>query len=321
MMSLLTVSVDAEPALKLIESILKHSSKIYEAIRSSYKVYPPELVIHCPENIQKLSLAFEAKAGIIPNKIKFPYGEPGRVKVRSLSGMVDLSDSIRLTENGFELSTKSMSSGDIYLLDVEYEIKSRDPNYLNSLVQRDHAKEVPNEDNNEYWMHAELKHPNVLKTKYGKLELRDIDFNIDVGISEDVNTVIPETFKKELRIGMNMLKENNPHTIQKLGYERIKTMKSRGKNKAAVDSLSDLQEFFFPSKFCQYITVERDFRYSECFRGSKYDDNLPWNLTWPKTMKIVSRTDLNLDNCAAEGTVKYKKRSFIEEITKIIGKK
>ncbi len=280
-------------------------------------VHPPEIIIQCPEDIQKYSIVFEAKKRVIPKKIKFSHGKPRRTKLRAVRSMVDLSDAVNITENGFELSTKSMSSEDMFILDVEYKIK--DSNYLNSLVQRSHAKEVPNEEDNEYWMHAELKHPKVFKTKYGRLELRDIDFNVDVGISGDINTIIPDAFKKELEIGADILKEVNPHKMQKLGYEKVQAMRSRGKNKSAVECLGDFQELFFPKEFCKYIDVKRDFHYSDCLRGNKYHDSLPWNLTWPKTMKVVSRTDLNLENFAAEGMVKYKKRSFIDEISKVVG--
>lgn len=311
-------AIDNAPAKQIIESVLKNSSKIYETIRGSYEVYPPEITLYCPDSIQKFSMAFRAKGGFIPPKMKFPNGRPIRAKVRTLTGGVDLSQSLKMTDNGFELSTKSMSSGDLYLLDVEYKIN--DPNYLTSLVHRSHAKEIPKEESDEYWMHAELKHPNVLKTKYGKLDLQDLDFNVDVGISRDISTVIPESFKKELNIGVEILNENNPHKMQKLAYKRVQAKKLRGKNKSAVECLGDIQELFFPTKFCKYIEVDNDFRFSNCHRGNNFDNSLPLNLTWPKTMKVVSRADLNLENCAVDGTVKYRKKNFIDEISKIIGK-
>ena len=308
-----------EIAQRLMDQALKNASNVYDTIRGSYKVDLPEIIIYCPENIQKYSVIFEANGGYIPKKIKFPYGIPRRIKLRSLRGMADLSDAIVQTTKGFELNTKSMLSEDTFILDIEYEIK--DPNYLSSLVDRHHAKEIPNDGNNEYWMHAELKHPKVLDRKYGKLELQDIDFNVDVGISSDINTIIPDAFKRELEIGIEMFKETNPRRIQQLGFEKIQAMKSRGKNKSAVECLSGLQDLFVSNSFRKYIDVEKDFHYADCLRGNNYHDTVPWNLTWPKTMKVISRTDLNLKNFAAEGIVKYKRRDFVSEIEKIIGVK
>jgi len=36
-------------------------------------------------------------------------------------------------------------------------------------------------------------------------------------------------------------------------------------------------------------------------------------------MKIVSRTDLGLENFAAEGIVVYKREDFLEQVAKILG--
>ncbi|WP_135611130.1 hypothetical protein [Methanococcoides sp. AM1] len=308
-----------ELAQKLTDHALKNASKVYDTIRGSYNVFPPEIVIYCPENIQKYSIVFEAKGGFLPKKIKFPYGAARRIKLRPLRGLTDLSDAVVRTTDGFELKTKSMESEDTFILDLEYDIQ--DPNYITSLVERHHAKEIPSTDSHEYWMHAELKHPKVLKTKYGKLELQDIDFNVDVGISGDINTVIPDAFKKELQIGVEILKETDPHRFHQLGVEKIQAMRSRGKKKTAVEALGALQEVFIPQSFCKYIDVEKDFHYSDCLRGNKCHDTVPWNLTWPKTMKVISRTDLNLDNFAAEGIVKYNRRNFVDEVGKIVGYK
>lgn len=311
--------MNKEIAESVTNLLVKKASKIYDTIRGSYNVDLPEMIIYCPENIQKYSIIFEAKGGIIPRKIKFPYGVPRRIKLKPLRSLSDLSDAVRITNDGFELNTKSMLSIDTFVLDVEYTIDNH--NYLNSLVERHHAKEVPHDEDNEYWMHAELKHPKILKSKYGKLELQDIDFNVDVGLSRDINTVVPDQFKKELNIGIELLKETNPHNIQQLGYKRIQAMRSRGKNKSAVECLNDIQDLFASQTFCKYIDVEKDFYYSDCLRGHNYRESVPWNLTWPKTMKVVSRTDLNLNNFASEGIVKYKRRLFLDEIEKMVGSK
>lgn len=308
----------SEVAQKVTEEIIKNASKIYETIRGSYTVFPPEMVVYCPENIQKYSIAFEARGGIVPKKIPFPYGTPKRIKLRSLRGLEDLSSAITVTPDGFNLNTKCMSDIDTYILDLEYEI--RNPNYLDALIDKHRAKEVPSEDRNEYWLHAELKHPSVLKTKYGKLELEDIDFSIDVGISSDINTVIPPSFRNELEIGVRLLKETDPYKIRKLTYQRIQAMRSRGKEKDVVESLSNLQELFFSKSFKKFIDVKEDFSYSDCHRGSNFHDSVPWNMTWPKTMKIVSRADLNLDKCAVEGKIVYNKNDFISEVGKILGR-
>jgi hypothetical protein len=95
-------------------------------------------------------------------------------------------------------------------------------------------------------------------------------------------------------------------------------MKARGKSDDVLKSLSNLQQLFFPSKFCKFIDVQNDFQYSECLQGANYYDAVPFP-TWPKSMKVISRTTLNLEKCASEGKVIYKKDDFLDQVSKVLG--
>jgi hypothetical protein len=83
-----------------------------------------------------------------------------------------------------------------------------------------------------------------------------------------------------------------------------------------LDILKELQKLFLSSKFQDFIEVKDDFHYSDCIRGVDIYGTLPFP-TWPKSMKVVSRTDLNFDTPATNGTLIYKKGNFITELDKI----
>jgi len=305
-----------EIAQKGTEEVVKNASKIYEIIRGSYHPLNQEIIVTCPENIQKYSIAFEGSGGYVPKSIKFPNGKPLRVKLRPLRSGSDMSSAIQYLDDGFELLTSEMAKEDLFLLDIEYRISTGD--FLDSLVERNRAKELPKDRENEYWMHAELKHPKVLSTKYGRLDLQDVDFTVDVGVSEDINMIIPPVFRTEMEAAVKLLDELNPHEKYVKGLQHLQARKSRSKGGNLISTLGNLQNLFFPQKFCRFIDVQRDFHYSDCIRGSSYYDNVPIP-TWPKTMKIVSRTDLGLENFAAEGIVVYKREDFLEQVAKILG--
>jgi hypothetical protein len=80
--------------------------------------------------------------------------------------------------------------------------------------------------------------------------------------------------------------------------------------------LRELQELFNAARFRQFIDITEDFYYSDCVRGGEFYEQMPFP-TWPKTMKVVSRTDLNFENPTAEGNLVYKKANFANEIGKI----
>jgi len=303
-------------AEKGTEEIVENASKIYEIIRGSYTPLSQEIIVECPENKQKYSIAFEAKGGYLPKKIKFLNGKPVRVNLRPLRSGQDISNAINLLENGFELSTSAMSKEDLFLLDIEYKISN--PDYLNSLVERNRAKEVPKDKEDEYWMHAELKHPKALKTKYGRLDLRDIDFTVDVGITEDVNLIIPPSFRTEMEASIQVLDELNPRDKYVKGLWQIRAKKTRKNKKNIIAVANNIQNLFLPQKFCNFIEVKQDFRFMECMRGQNYYENIS-SLYLPKTMEIVSRTDLGLEKFASHGVLIYKKESLLTQISKIIG--
>ncbi|WP_309492716.1 hypothetical protein [Candidatus Hecatella orcuttiae] len=305
-------------AEKGVGEIIKTASKIYETIKGSYKVLNQEIVVLCPESVQHFSIAFEATGGFLSQKIKFPFGKPLRVRLRPLRSLQDLSEAIFLTEEGFEINTRGMQAEDTFLLDVDYRIT--DPKFVDALVQRNHARELPKDRESEYWMHAQLKHPKVFQTKYGRLDLRDVDFSVNVGISEDIKMSIPSAFRRELEAGVKLLMERDPHRKYMLGREHVKAMRARGKGKSVIELLGDLQDLFFPRTFRKFVEVKKDFRYSECHRGSDFYETVPFP-TWPKTMKVISRTDLGLERYAAEGILVYKKADFLEQVSKILGVK
>lgn len=305
-----------------LSNIMHETSKIlasiYNATRGYYKIHKPEVKIVFPENIQTFSYAFEAKGNKIPPKLDFPNGEIIRINLRTIRGGVDLNDSIIKKAKGFSISTKNMQEHDLFLLDVDYKIKSQV--LLQSLVERTRSKEVPNDEEDQYWMHAALKHPAILNNTYAKLILEDVDFNIDVGVSQDIDTVIPKSFSDELGIAIEMLKETDVHKLQALGKKKIQAQRRRGKNKDVIETLNSLQDLFLDKSFENYFEVKDGFNYYSCCRGSNYHVNTPFNLTWPKSMKITSRCDLNLDQCAVHGYIQYRRREFLDEVSKIIGR-
>ena len=79
-----------------------------------------------------------------------------------------------------------------------------------------------------------------------------------------------------------------------------------------------MQTLFLPNKFSTFVNVKEDFSYYDCERGLNFYDKLPFP-TWPRTMKVVSRTDLNLNKLTATGSLLYKKDDFLDKIKKILG--
>ena len=304
----------AEEGIKDTAKLLSSLSNI---LADHYQILSQEVVLDCGQQTQELSLVIEVKKGkVIPSKIKFPFGKPARVDLRTLRTMTDTKGSINATPDGFELSTKNMTQDDLFLLNVTYH--GLDKNFEDALVRKDHPKESPKGLENEYWLHAELKHPALLKEKYARLDLRDITFDVNVEVSRDIKMVIPHSFNTELDAAVALLQETNPHELWKVGRRHIAAKKQRSSSENVLKLLSDMQNLFLPNKFSSYVEVKKDFTYYDCERGVNFYDKLPFP-TWPRAMRVVSRTDLNLGKLASVGVLLYKKEDFLKRIRDVLG--
>lgn len=306
-------------AQKVLGKVLEIPEKICHAVQSECKVHHHELIVSCQNNVQQNSLAIEINHKHFNNRLKIDTGRsirPIRLKLLSQYGE-DHSDAISVIDGGFLLDSHKIAGDGVYSLRFDYPLDIKE--FLDAFVDIKKAKEAPKENTTEYWMHAELKYPQFLKMKFGRLELEDMDFTVNVGISSDIKDVIPLTFKNEMESSMAVLREPNPHAIGKKAIKLAYSKRARGNKDDVMTVLSSLQKLFEADKFSNFITVGNDFRYSDCYRGIDNYGNVPF-LTWPKTMSVVSKTDLNLNRCAAEGMVIYKKNDFIKEVRKVIKK-
>jgi hypothetical protein len=301
-------------AEKAAESVVRVAERLSEALKGSFKIHSEEITVRCPDNVEAVSIALEVKSGLIDPKIRFPFGVPRRVKLRPLTGLQSASQAVVATADGFELNPKEMHPDQIYILDVEYELE--EPHDLDALVERTSAREVPKGHTTEFWMQAALKHPKVLRTKYGRVDFRDLDFSVDVGISEQVKLVIPGSFRHELDLAAQLIAERNPHAKFQLGRRHALAMKSRGKGLDTAQLLGELQDLFLPATFASFLEVTDDFHYSSCYRGADFYE-IPFP-TWPRSMRVLSRTDLTLEHPASNGFLRYKRSDFLQRVAKVL---
>lgn len=306
-------------ATEAVNNILSISGNIHKSLASQCKVEGHELIVSCQDGIQRNTMVLDVGHKFINGKLNVKIGRTGpqRIHLVSMYGE-DYTDAITKTDTGFVINTKDIAGDGLYSLRFDHPIDTE--KFIDAFVDIRKAKESPGDEKNEYWMHAELKCPEVLKMKYNRVEIQNIDFTVNVGVSSDIKSIIPQTFENELADSLAVLREKNPHEITKRAMKLAYTKRERGNKKDDVITvLSSLQRMFEARNFGHYISVEKDFMYFNCYRGMENYGNVPYP-TWPLSMSVISRTDLDLNKCAADGTVIYKKKDFLEEIRKIVNK-
>lgn len=297
------------------------AERIYKALFEVSKITSQEIRVKCPDNIGEYSVAFEIRRGLLKRlKRKIPFDHPDlrRVSMHSTPLMKSESDAIVYTENGFEILLDKLSKDtDTFWATIEYDIK--DKKFLDELVQRDRQTESITATKNEYWMHAQLKNLRALQTNYGRLDLQDVDFFVDVAVHQDLKTKIPKPFTEDLEIIAKWISEKEREKKHKLSMAHMRQQRAKRYAGREQEVLKDLQDLFIPEHFCTFIDVALPFRYSDCIRGKEFYDKIPFP-TFPKAMKVISRTDLSLDKPAAEGKLVYKKMDFQDKISEVFTK-
>jgi len=297
-----------------IKRMLRRSQHIDKTLSEDFKISGREMLIKCPDSIQQYSITFEPKKKhILSKKKRFKYGNVRRVNIRPFRSLQSLTNAIELEEDGFEINLKELDSNESFILEMEYFID--DKRFIDSLVNKKVARDVPKGETNEYWIVAQLKHLKTLQQDFGYVELRDIDFGVDVSVHQDVKIKVPGIFKKQLETIVKLTKKIGRSDKFNL-YKQLLSQQEQKYGGKEFDILQDLQDLFSPFTFKKYVEVEGDFYYFDCKRGKDFYDTLPFP-TWPKSMGVTSRTDLNFDKPAADGTLIYKRKNFLDEIEKL----
>ena len=196
-------------------------------------------------------------------------------------------------------------------MDLEYDLS--DDFFLDALVDRHKPRETPGSDENRYWMISELKHLDVLNSSYGKIDLYDLDFKVDVGISQDLGTKIPKIYREQLK---QLIKIAGPLGRDEAmrEYFKFRGLKTKKYGKESLNILGEISKFFLPDKFKGYVDVNADFRYYNCERGT---NEFEIALSWPRSMIVISRTDLSLRKPTAKGELVYKKKDFLDQLSEL----
>jgi len=151
-----------------------------------------------------------------------------------------------------------------------------------------------------------------LKQDFGYIELRDIDFGVDVAVHQDIKMKVPSVFKQQLETVMRLLRPIGRSDKYRL-LNRLLSQQQHKYGGKEFEILGDLQDMFLPIEFKKFLEIKKDFHYFDCARGKDFYETLPFP-TWPKSMRVVSRTDLNFETPAADGLLIFKRKDFLKDM-------
>jgi len=312
--------MDVDKAKSLFE-VAEYVRKLWDKIPKT-RILNQEATINVPESIVEYSLAVRIPHNFRTIRKVIEISAPSIIRV-SASSLHPLPRTVReavkktVYEDGrvtYALFPELLPpDSDLISVSISYSID--DPLLLDDLVSRTKAHEPSGTEKNEYWMHAALKHPKVLRDKFGVFDLRDVDVTVDVGVHNELKTTIPPGFIRRLKRFFAVMGETDPRKQ----YAAIPELRRLAREKTAGKEfkiLVDLESLFMPGKFAKYIDVIKDFRYSYCYKGKECYE-LPIEII-PKKMNVISRADLTLEKPAADGVLVYKNGLFTDAVKEVM---
>lgn len=200
---------------------------------------------------------------------------------------------------------------DLFSIEISYRM---DDEFLKGLVRARSSPE-PLRDQVRYELSAQLRNLEGLELGFSEVDIEEFPVSARVHIADRINMNVPKYVKELLKIETEILDERNPHAGMKVvELQRKKTQLLRRLGKASLaDKIKDLSLVLTPSHFINYVKTIEDFKLHHCERGTEFFRALGM-LQLPKSMNVISRTDLNLKKPAAKGTMIYESRKFDEEI-------
>jgi hypothetical protein len=305
------------PKPEEIDKTLDVLKRIYDVFKP-HEILNREIEIKVPELTGEYCIALEVTRRITAKHfcLEFPSSLGiFDIAVHSLDFFIPIRDFFVFTGDCWRSDVSRLPKGVDKLL-IKIRFRLPDASFLENLVRRDTPREVPGEEKHEYWMHAQIRHPDALKGIYGRLDLCDVPFGVNVGVHQEIRNIIPPEFVDSLRAQKELGMTADTEKRLKLALE-IARARTRYTGKEHF-YFSELQSLFLPDGFKRFISLRGPFEYSTCNRGPDfYGITFP---TFPQSMEVVSRTNLNLERLAAEGVLTYAKKQLIGDVQKIFAK-
>lgn len=315
--------MEAELAIALFK-VAEYVHKIWEKIPKT-KILNQEITINVPESIVVYNLAVKIPPNFRSIRKPIEISAPSIVRL-SASSLHPFPRTV--TEATKELVYPDGHRAyalfpeflppecDLISLTTSYRIG--DPSLLDDLVDRAKGHEPSGPEKNEYWMHAQLKHPKVLHDSgFGRFDLHDVDVTVDVGVHNELKATLPPAFISRLKTLFSVMAERDPRR-QHMAIPKLRRLAKEKTAGREFKILVDLEALFMPGAFSKYVDVLKDFRYSDCYKGKECYE-LPIEII-PKKVNVISRADLTLEKPAAQGTLIYKNNLLVEAINNIVSK-
>lgn len=222
-----------------------------------------------------------------------------------------INNNVTQDDSKYYIDLRPALKFDLFSIEIGYRM---DNDFLDNLVRARTPRESF-ENKVKYELSAQLKNPAGLQMGFSEVEIEEFPVSARINVANHINTNVPTYVKELLEIENEILNDKDPRTGPKiiaLKHKKASLIKKIG-NSSLQEKMEDLASLLNPSSFINYVQTMDDFKLDQCVRGSDFIRALGM-FQLPKTMNVISRTDLSLKKPAAKGVLIYDSKKFEEQV-------
>jgi len=295
--------------IKDIGDIIELWDKLTGRLKA-FNILSKSVIINVSQGTYELNAGIEIHRGMLFFRVvKIPIFNSIKTQITTFPSFKPIDGSIIKDDvDGLILSLDNIpESANNILLSIRCPLPNTQ--FIERLIHQTTQTE-PKKDVTSYWMTAQFKHLEMLRKKMDSLNVDDLDFAVRVHIQQNIKDIIPPLLIKQLDVGTKLLQTRDRVQKQRLALDHLRLTKSTNiiKEDEMIEKIQDLTK---PKNFENYLEV-LGYRYYDCMQsGSLF--HIP-NFTIPTMMRVVTRTNLTLEDPATKGELRFKKKTFENDL-------
>ena len=161
----------------------------------------------------------------------------------------------------------------------------------------------------QYWVQSSIRDPKTLQDIYQDFKINNVDLNIRVGVQPCFSTGIPDDVTERIERTRELIEASNEGDRNAVSTAHIRRREARKQGSVTEQEIASLiRSLANPSKFGEFISIESP------YRQENIESNTLSNEIFPEEISVEIATNLDLEQQAAKGTLKFEKENYTEHI-------
>lgn len=212
------------------------------------------------------------------------------------------------TDTHWVMDPSSLPAGENYLVRLEKTGVGDD--IFNRIVDFSMPNDPMSEGGSDiYYIQSAITEPALFEDVYEEFRVENVDVEVKVAVRGCFSTAIPERVPRSIRRSQRLLRASNQNDVRELRkVHRLRKGTRDAMKISEMEAVNIIKGLTAPDKFSEFIDVTAPYKREDIVQNSQQEGFLPENVN------VDVSTNLDLDNRAAKGKLKFFKQDYTEYI-------